>query len=204
MRADIITGTLKPGKKLKIDELVKTYEAGNSPVREALSLLTSDALVERLDQRGFRVIPVSTAEFDELLKTRVWLEERALTEAMKHGDTAWEEEIILLTYRLANTDRSLSADAFIANSAWEQHHKRFHQALIKACGSEILLKFCDQLYDQNTRYRHLAGPTAYPTRDVNDEHAALSEAVLKRREKDALELLRVHYQQTAHFLREHF
>ena len=35
----------------------------------------SDHLVERLDQRGFRVAHVSEANFAELLKTRAWLEE---------------------------------------------------------------------------------------------------------------------------------
>lgn len=200
MRTDIISGALEPGKKLKIEELVRTYEAGNSPVREALSLLVSDALVERLDQRGFRVVQVSSGEFEELLKTRIWLEERALSESIKNGGTDWEEQVVLLNYRLNNTSRSVSKESFVANDEWEVLHKRFHMALIGACGSDILLKFCNQLYDQNTRYRQLSGPSAYPARDINAEHSALAEAVLQRKEEDALALLRAHYQQTSELL----
>ena len=78
LRSDIMSGRLEPGRKLKIEELRKLYDVGTSPIREALSLLTSDKFVERIDQRGFRVATVSLSDFDELLKTRCWLEERAL------------------------------------------------------------------------------------------------------------------------------
>ena len=44
---------------------------------EALSLLTSDYLVERKDQRGFRVL-CRCRKFEELLRTRCWLEDRAI------------------------------------------------------------------------------------------------------------------------------
>ncbi|MGI9504370.1 MAG: GntR family transcriptional regulator, partial [Geminicoccaceae bacterium] len=91
IRADILTGVLEPGRKLKIDDLRQVYGSGSSPIREALSLLTSDRLVERVDQRGFRVALVSAEAFDELLMTRCWLEERALTESIQRGGKDWEE-----------------------------------------------------------------------------------------------------------------
>lgn len=202
MRADIISGALQPGQKLKIEELCNRYNAGSSPVREALSLLTSDDLVARSDQRGFRVVEVSTREFDELLKTRIWIEERALRESIANGDKEWEDEIILLSYRLSHVPRSASDDTFISNDDWEMLHKRFHMSLVSACGSTILWKFCNQLYDQNTRYRHLAGPSAYPKRDIKAEHANISEAVLDRDAERATKLLEEHYRSTVEPLRQ--
>ena len=71
MRKDIIKGVLEPGLKLKIEDLSTRYNVGSSPIREALSLLTSDALVTRNDQRGFRVVEASINEFDELLKDQL-------------------------------------------------------------------------------------------------------------------------------------
>lgn len=202
MREDIIKGVLEPGLKLKIEDLSTRYNVGSSPIREALSLLTSDALVARNDQRGFRVVEVSINEFDELLKTRIWLEQRALEESFKHGRTQWEEDIILATYRLSRISRSSSADEFIVNNHWEDLHKKYHMALISACGSSILLNFCDQLYDRNTRYRHLTGPYAYPKREINTEHANLSEAVLERDSKKTVSLLIDHYSSTGELLRK--
>ena len=42
LRKLIVTGVLKPGEKLKIEGLKKKLDTGASPIREALSLLTSD------------------------------------------------------------------------------------------------------------------------------------------------------------------
>jgi len=201
MRADIISGNLEPASKLKVAELRRRYDAGASPIREALSLLTSDNLVERLDQRGFRVVEASTKEFEELLRTRIWLEETALRKSVENGKTAWEEQVILAAYRLSRVPRSEANDQFVANSEWENRHKHFHMTLLAACGSSILLKFCDQLFDQNTRYRHLSAPSAYPSRDINAEHGAICDAVLARDADQAVELLTEHYERTSVFLK---
>ena len=199
-RADILTGTLEPGQKLKIDELRQVYGSGSSPIREALSLLTSDGLVERVDQRGFRVALVSAEAFDELLTTRCWLEERALSESIERGGKDWEERVVLAEYHLSQTERSISRNAFIANQDWEQRHKAFHMALISACGSSILLNFCNQLYDQNVRYRHVAGKVAYPKRNIKKEHQAIMRATLERDADSAVTCLLNHYRETGAFL----
>lgn len=201
LRTDIISGRLSPGRKLKIEELRHRYGVGTSPVREALSLLTSDQFVERLDQRGFRVATVSVAEFVELLKTRCWLEERALRESIEHGGGDWEEKVVLAAYRLSRVPRSEAADHFVANAEWEERHKHFHMSLLSACGSSFLLKFCDHLYDQNVRYRQLAGTKAYPTRDINAEHGAICDAVLAHDADLAVDLLMAHYGRTGDFLK---
>ena len=201
LRADIMSGVLTPGKKLKIEELRSLYDFGSSPIREALSMLTSDLFVERIDQRGFRVADVSEKEFDELLRTRRWLEERALRESIAHGDSNWEEQVVLSAYRLSRVPRSQTNEHFVANEEWESRHKHFHMALIAACPSSIMLKFCDQLYDQNVRYRHLSGSKAYPSRDINAEHNAITDAVLERNADLAVELLMSHYSTTGNFLK---
>ncbi|WP_420402362.1 GntR family transcriptional regulator [Nisaea sp.] len=202
IRADILSGFLEPGRKLKIGDLSMRYDVGATPVREALSLLTSDALVERIDQRGFRVAVVSRSEFGELLKTRCWLEERALSESLAHGDQAWEEALVLAHHHMSRFPRSRGAEGFEANPEWEVRHKRFHMALISACGSSILLRYCEQLYDQNVRYRMIAGPSAYPSRHINEEHEAILNAALDRDADTAVSLLISHYEKTGRFLEE--
>jgi len=197
LRSDILRGALKPGLRLKVEQLRKEYGVGTSPLREALSLLTSDCLVERIDQRGFRVSPVSQREFDELLKTRCWLEEQALRESIAHATEQWHEQLVLSNYRLSRIPRSSSTQRFVANADWEAAHKGFHTTLIAQCGSSIMLRFCHQLYDQNVRYRQLSGSTAYPERDVTEEHCAICDAVLNNDADLAVQLLRAHYEETS-------
>lgn len=202
IRADILSGTWAPGSKLKISDLCARYETGATPVREALSLLTSDTLVDRVDQRGFRVAVISKAEFIEVLKTRCWLEERALREAIAHGGQPWEDALVLAHHHLSRFPRSRESGGFDANPQWEVRHKTFHMALIAACGSSILLRYCDQLYDQNIRYRMIAGVSAYPTRQINAEHEAILNATLDRQADAAVDLLVAHYQRTGRFLED--
>lgn len=200
IRNMIMQGILAPGKKLKIESLRASLGAGASPIREALSLLTSDHLVERIDQRGFRVALVSGEAFRELLKTRCWLEERALRESIEHGDAQWEEDVVLADHRLNRTPRSIDDRSYIANTEWEPKHKQLHMALLSACGSSILLKFCNQLYDQNIRYRNISGIMAYSKRDTNNEHQHIVKLVLERKADEAVKALINHYTTTGKYL----
>ena len=200
IRDMIIRGELPPGQKLKIENLRKALGTGASPIREALSLLTSDHLVERIDQRGFRVSHINLESFRELLKTRCWLEQRAFRESIEHGDDEWEERIVIAHHRLSRIPRSIDDSGFKINTEWEAQHKLFHMALLSACGSSIMLKFCDQLYDQNVRYRNIAEPTAYPKRNSSKEHDQLLKLALDRKADDAVNALEKHYIRTGEFL----
>lgn len=200
LRRRIIIGEFEPGDKLKIEELRVVLGAGASPIREALSLLTSDHLVERFDQRGFRVAKASEAHFQDILRTRCWLEERALRESIAVGDQTWEEALVVAHHRLARKART-QTDNPDAPTSWEALHKQFHMALIGAAGSPTLLTFCALLYDQNVRYRYLAARTSnYASRDVTAEHAEIAEATLDRDADLAVERLLSHYRSTSRFL----
>ncbi|MBO1257161.1 GntR family transcriptional regulator, partial [Alteromonas sp. 5E99-2] len=123
LRNMILTGELEAGKKLKIEQLRGLLEMGASPVREALSLLTSDKLVERIDQRGFRAAPVSKANFEEILILRCTLEDMALRASIGNADAEWEERLVLSHYHM---NKAKGADV----SSFEVAHKVFHMALI--------------------------------------------------------------------------
>ena len=45
IRADIVSGVLPPGSRLAVERLKDRYDVGASTIREALSLLSADALV---------------------------------------------------------------------------------------------------------------------------------------------------------------
>lgn len=196
----IIEGDLKPGEKLKIESLRNTLGVGASPLREALSLLTAEQLIERIDQRGFRVTHINSEAFDELLKTRCWLEETALRESIRAKSPEWEERILLAHHRLKRPDRTL--DDGHLNPDWEERHKDFHMSLLSACGSSILLKICDQLYDQNIRYRNVSGNYVSAERKVGNEHDTILKHALDGDEDAAVNELLSHYRKTGKLLSE--
>ncbi len=203
LRNDVLNGNLQPGQKLKIETLREQYAVGASPVREALSMLTAEGLVQRLDQRGFRVTDVSVSAFEELLRTRCWLEDRALRESIAAGSGGWEESVLLAHHRLTRTPRSVEQSER-STPEWEKAHKLFHMSLLSACRSQFLIGYCAQLYDLNIRYRNLAGSVAYPSRNVAAEHQAICDATLARDADRAVELLIDHYTSTGDFLKMRF
>lgn len=193
LRDMILTGTLPPGKKLKIEELRKLLKSGASPVREALSLLTSDMLVERLDQRGFRAAPVSKANFEEILMLRCTLEDKALRASIARADTAWEERLVLSHHHMSRSQKNNSDD-------FEMTHKAFHMALLGNADLPMLERYCAQLYDLNIRYRYLAADSPrYGERSIASEHEEIMNAALERDADTASALLIEHYRRTGDY-----
>lgn len=197
LRADILTGRLAPGLKLQMKFLTERYEAGQTPLREALNRLSSEGLVDSRVQRGFFVKPVHLDELRELTKTRCWLETIALRKSIANATPEWDEELIIAHHRLTRTPRSLDPETFDSNPEWEPLHRDFHKALISRCGSRQLLEFCEQLADRLYRYRMLSIRKVFTTRHVRDEHAAILQHVLDRDAPAAIAALMRHYEQTA-------
>ena len=203
LRAQIISGALAPGLRLKVETLRDLLEVGATPIREALSLLTSDGLVERLDKRGFRVSEVSLAEYDDMHRTRCWFEERALRESVAKGDQEWEDRLVLVHHRLRRLPRTFENETGThSNPEWERMHKLFHMSLLAASPSKTLLQFCDQLHDRLNRYRSVAAVGAHAPRDWKTEHDLIAEAVLDRNADLAVSRLMQHYSRTTDILME--
>jgi GntR family transcriptional regulator, carbon starvation induced regulator len=202
IRNDLLLGRIAPGLKLKVQTLGAAYGAGASPVREALSSLAAEGLVERIEGRGFRAAPATVEDFDELVRARCWLEEVVLRESIASGDSAWEEQLVVARWRLSRIPRSASAARFVHSPGWEAAHLAFHQALLAACPSSTLRAMAETLRERAERYRALANAAAYPGRDVAAEHEAIAEAALARDAGRAVGLLQAHYRATAGFLRD--
>ncbi len=203
LRAEILGGTLAPGKKLKVGLVSERYATGASPVREALNRLVADGLVIQYDQRGFSVAPVSLDDLRELVKTRCWLEKIALEQSIANRDADWEECLVLSFHRLSRTPRSSAAESYRTNPEWEKRHREFHAALLAKCGSKHLIRYCDELRDRADRYRQLAAVRIYPRRHEADEHKKIFDAAIEGRTSDAVDMLMGHYSTTAAIIEEH-
>ena len=197
LRADITHGLLEPGARLRVEAMCQRYGVGASPLREALSRLSSEGLVDRIDQRGFAVAPLQWDELPILARNRVQLESLALAESIAARDTAWEEQLALLVHHLSRTPRSLSAEQYLPNPAWEALHRQFHQALLARCPSRWLKAFCDSLAAEAYRFRQVAAGHSFSSRNEHAEHLAIFQAAIDGRSDDAIRLLAEHYLRTS-------
>ena len=190
LRRDIIEGHLPPGEKLRVEHLKDNYGVGAGTLREALSLLISDALVVSQGQRGFRVAPVSLEDFEDITKTRVMLECEALRQSIAMGDDAWEGELLAAFHRLTKAEeKRIGTDD---REEWEERNRIFHEVLIAACPSRWLKHFLAILYQQAERYRRLSLYLQPIPRNIHDEHEALLQAAMARDADKATAVLSEH------------
>jgi DNA-binding GntR family transcriptional regulator len=196
LRRDILSGTLAPGERLRTKELQARYGLGLSPLRESLQRLSAEGMVVNDAQRGFAVAPVSVAELRDLTVARTALESTMLPMAMQLGGADWEGDIVAAFHRLSRTPLPNDPAAMADASLWELRHRSFHHALVAGCGSPWLLRLHGQLVDQSERYRkirilhHLESQAQ--VRDVNAEHQAVMDAVLRRDAAQAVALMTQH------------
>ena len=194
IRADIISGARDPGERLRIEMLKTVYDIGPTPLREALQKLSTEGLVLALEKRGFMVSPLNLDEFSDLNIARIEIEKVALTRSLALGDSQWESRVVAATYLMKKEDEALLASGAGVYDAWETANAEFHVAMIAACGSKWLLHMCE-------RYRRSSisqsnKKTANGNRDVGEEHAAISDAVLSRNSELACQLTESHYMKT--------
>ncbi|RAH97441.1 GntR family transcriptional regulator [Acuticoccus sediminis] len=203
LRADIIHGAYAPGAKLRIDGIATKYDVGSNAVREALSRLSSERLVERHEQRGYTVPPVALDDWRILARTRCFLEGNVLQESMRNRDDRWEETIVVAFHRLARVSGA-DVDTAAMREGWEDAHRNFHRALIANCGSPWLLDFCDILADHAARYISFSNAFRKAPRDGLAEHETLMKTVLHGTPEEASDCLTRHYTRTLEVIEDLF
>ncbi|MBA7466844.1 MAG: GntR family transcriptional regulator [Bradyrhizobium icense] len=202
LRADILSTRLLPGQKLHIAGLAKQFSTSLAAVREALSRLVADGLVQASDQRGFRVSPVSLADLADVTQTRVDIEGLALRRSIERGDQAWLDQVQIAHDRLSAVSYRYPDEPGVHYEKWVERHRIFHRALVNACGSQWLLSFRDVLHEQSERYRRLSIRDVSKVRDVEAEHAAIVAAALRRDADAAVDALAKHFNVTMRFVEQ--
>lgn len=196
IRDDIVSGVLAPGARLRIAKLTQDYDIGASPLREALSKLSSEFLVHFEAQRGFSVAPISAQELLEISSIRCDLEGQALMQAIERGDDTWESNIVAAYYNLGKADARRMENPDIGQDAWENRNREFHEALVAACDNVWLKRLRDLLYYQHERYRRISLKHPDPSRDLQAEHQAIMDATLARQSDNAIQMSNAHINRT--------
>jgi DNA-binding GntR family transcriptional regulator len=200
LRADLLACRIRPGSRLKIQELCTRFEVSLGAVREALSRLTSEGLVIAEPQRGFRAAPISLADLQDLTMVRIEVESLCLRRAIAVGTVDWEASLVAAFHRLSRMPERVPTDPMRADDEWAEAHAAFHAALVEGADSPWLLRLHGQLYAQSERYRRLSIPLSMTERNVGQEHQDILDASLKRDADLAVSLLARHLGATSEIL----
>jgi len=199
LREDILAGTFAASEKLRVQDLSARYGVGASPLREALSHLAADGLVATISNRGFRVAPMSVADFKDVAENRIRIECLALERSIEAGDDEWEAKLVADYHRLRKFESTHSSQSQLNDPdfEWERRHRQFHHALIAACPSQWLLHFDRLLVFQFDRYRRLVMLKSGATKTGRQQEEALMETALARKAGKATQILRAHIEDWA-------
>jgi len=196
IRSDILKGHLRPGTPLRLQGLKERYGLSFTPLREALNRLQSEQLVDNFASRGFRVATFSMEEMWDAIETRMLIDCEGLRRSIRRGGDDWEAEVLgsmLALTRAFERTMALTREATEEERAeLEDRHKAYHHALISASGSNYMLHYSDQLYQQTHRYRwpffSEAPGSAFLKQSYMAEHRQIADHAVARREEEAVDL----------------
>lgn len=192
LRDDIVEGRLLPGERLRIEHLRASYGVGAGTLREAITRLVSDALVQAEGQRGFRVAPMSIADLADLTELRLHIELDALRQSIRHGGPLWREALSAAYQALRACPASPEY-----RKRWEALNTRFHEVLIAGRASPWTSRVWRVLARHGERYRRVAiGLNGTQGRDVDAEHRQIYEAAMEGNEARAALALEAHIRAT--------
>ena len=199
LRRDIQRGVLRPGERLRLQQLGETYQCGTGALREALSRLVGDSMVAFEDRRGFSVPLINEKHLTDLLELRMVLEERALRESIARGGVEWEVDVMSAFHRLSRAGEQRK-DPRIVSEDWEREHGAFHRALVGAYDFPLMHQLRETVNAQFDRYRHVYIQYASRGRDHLAEHREIMEVALRRNADETVRLTRKHLKKTVDLL----
>ena len=158
LRVKILEGPWSPGERLGEVELAELLGVSRTPVREALTRLAAEGLVEMLPNKGARVAIWSDARLNEIFDLRLLLEPTATGKAVGRLTDSEIDELEELAIRMQRHgepggDRDFSAIATL--------NRQFHATLIDKSDSA-------QLQATLTSVRHISLATRNYQRYTDD------------------------------------
>ena len=142
----VLSGSLRPGERLPIEELASAIGMSPMPIREALRRLDAVGLVENVAHRGARVSALSIDDLREIYDSRLALELVAIRGAAKQFAEADERAAVRRLEQYADAvRRGDGAETLRA-------HRGFHVALYEAAGSRWLIRVISPLWESAERY----------------------------------------------------
>jgi DNA-binding GntR family transcriptional regulator len=192
----VLDSTYAGGELITEGEVAEALGMSRTPVREAFLRLQSEGLLRLYPKRGALVVPVSVAEVDAVMETRMLVERFALDKLLAGGPAP--EIADELDSAIAEQERRAGAgdaDGFVAVD------REFHTTFVTAAGNPIITALYDTLRD---RQRRMIITSLLVDRKRIDsilvEHRALADAIRAGEPDRARSVLEAHLRGTLELL----
>ncbi len=179
IRGMIAGGQFTPGMRLSQTQLAEFFHASRVPIREALKLLSSEAIVEHDPNRGFFVSPVSLDEARQLARLRDLVED-ALFQTIDWPDEAMLEDL---------EDHAKRVEKLLISGKrkeWWPLHREFYAKLYNLSPKKRIVAETMRLWSLADRYRTLLAIPRLPIYEGNEKKKHEMVEALRSRDMDHL------------------
>ncbi|MEU4220645.1 GntR family transcriptional regulator [Actinoplanes sp. NPDC026623] len=194
VRDGVAAGELVPGTTYSVYQLADLLGVSRSPAREGLLRLAEAGLVEIHRNRGFRVLPPSVHDIEEIIGIRLALEPGAARRAAEHGTD--EQHATIRSALDAMADAAARGD----DARFWPADRLLHDLLLRASGRPRTAAIVERL---RTTTALLGPPTTASGRtllEIHAEHEPVVAAVLARDGAGAEAAMRAHLEATGGLL----
>lgn len=184
LSADILAGRYKPGDRLNESQIARELNISRIPVREALSQLQEQGLVQNRARRGMFVTNLGSEEVSQISSLRIILETEALRLARQRMTPQIAGELERLADRMDAWNGTLLEAAAL--------DLEFHRVLWRASGNPYLERVLNWLLVPLFAHRTLEHVTKEIRRWRLSHHRIILDSVTGRSATDPQEALLTH------------
>ena len=145
LRNEILTRELREGEIINLNATAERLGVSNTPVREALQILSQDGLVKLRPNKGAMVLGVTKQSVRDYYETRAILESAAARKACAAADRSH----ILSAYDQA--EKAIQEGRF---SEYYAYNHGFHEAIWATTGNQKWISLMASLYNWSARAAH--------------------------------------------------
>lgn len=169
LRREIVSCRIAPGARLTEPAIMERFGLGKASCRVALQRLIQEGFVTSIPRQGYRVVPVTLRDVEEVFALRLALEPLAARGAAGRVDRARLEELERACRAPMTGDVDSRIDEFL------NANRCFHMAIAEASGNRRLCRMLSELLDEMTRLVALGfgGQGVCPS--IADDHRLLIE-----------------------------
>jgi len=194
-REQIIGGVLRPGQRVREDEIASVHGVSRVPAREAIQRLANEGFLELVPYSGAVVASPSRDSSIEVMQIRRALESMAARLADRRGEPVARELARLV-------QRGVRASDIGAHAVLPDLVNQFHQLVVVASGNNKLIELLGQVRDQ-VRWMFAVDLHQRSAGSWTD-HAQILRAILCGDADDAARLMEAHVVKDEQVFRHRF
>lgn len=202
LRTDILSQKISLGEKLTLKALQERFGVSSTPIREALTRLSDDGLVQYYSNIGVNVIELTEEDLRELYQFMGDLDSLAILYAAACPDQEKIRKELENNIRQTQTRCGQESMTVREMQSWIRYSDRFHLIFYDYCGNRRLTQAAERQRSQLTIFSNCYETLPAPQTQISNAHLEIFEAYRAGDFRQAAERMRLHLKESLRFALE--